>query len=145
MLNNDKNMKKKTMASVLIAVVIIVIIIIALVYPYVTKPKLPELPVTLPPKIEKVEIKVGETVLVKGNPVKLISIEEENNTVKIEVFNETTGEPMVVPFDFIRGGEAFKLRKGLYISPLLGPIEDDRVTFLITEDPPYSEEDMQNR
>ena len=134
-------MKKKTMTSVLIAIAIIVIIIIAL-YPYVTKPKLP---VILPPKIEEVEIKVGETVLVKGNQVKLISIEEENNTVKIEVYNETTGEPRVVPFDFIRGGEAFKLRKGLYISPLLGPIEDDKVTFLITEDPPYSEEDMQNR
>jgi len=72
-----------------------------------------------------------------------ISIEEENNTVKIEVSNETTGEPMVVPFDFIRGGEAFKLRKGLYIKPLLGHIEDDRVTVLITENPCYySEADM---
>ena len=29
-------------------------------------------------ELERVEIKVGETVLVKGNPVKLISIEEEN-------------------------------------------------------------------
>lgn len=137
-------MKKKIMASVLIAVAVIVVIT-ALVYPYLTKPKLPELPVTTPPKFERVEIKVGETVLVKGIPVKLISIEEENNTVKIEVYNETTGEPMVVPFDFIRGGGVFELRKGLCIAPLLGPIEDDRVTFLIIEDPHYSEEDMQNR
>ncbi len=137
-------MRKKIMASVLIAVAVIVVIT-ALVYSYVTKPKLPELPVTQPPKVEKVEIKIGETVLVKGIPVKLISIEEENNTVKIEVYNETTGESLVVSFDFIRGGGVFELRKGLAIAPLLGPIENDRVTFLIIEDPHYSEEDMQNR
>ena len=75
-------MRKKIMASVLIAVAVIVVIT-TLVYSYVTKPKLPELPVTQPPKVEKVEIKIGETVLVKGIPVKLISIEEENNTVKL--------------------------------------------------------------
>ncbi len=137
-------MEKKIVASILIAVAVIVVST-ALVYSYVTKPKLPELPVTPPPKTEKVEIKIGETVLVKGIPVKLISIEKENNTVKIEVYNETTGESIVVSFDFIRGGGVFELRKGLAITPLLGPIENDRFTFLIIEDPHYSEEDMQNR
>jgi len=142
-LNNDINMKKKTMASVLIAAVVI-IVIIALAYTYVTKPKLPELPVTLPPKFERVEIKIGETVLVKGNlvkgnPVKLISIEEENNTVKIEVFNETTGEPIIVPLG-LRSGTGFKY-KNIVIIPLSSTIEEDRITFVIAE-VAYSEADM---
>ena len=131
-------MKKKTMASVLIAVAVIVIVI-ALVYPYVTRPKLAELPVTPPPKFERVEIKVGETVLVKGNPVKLISIEEENDTVKIGVFNETTGDPMVVPLGS-RSGTGFKY-KNIVIIPLSSTIEEDRITFVIAE-VAYSEANM---
>jgi len=137
-----KNMKKKTMASVLIVVAVIVI---ALAYPYVTKPKLPELPVTPPPKFEELKLKIGDSAMVKGNLIKLISIEKAKGIVTIEVYNETMAKPMVVSLN-PRGDErGFKLDEHTAIFPLFASIEDDRVTFLIMEDPHYSEEDMQNQ
>ena len=60
----------------------------------------------------------------------------------IEVYNETTREPMVVPLS-LRGGEAFKY-KNIAIIPLSDTIKDDRITFLIAE-VAYSEEDMRSR
>jgi len=94
------------------------------------------------PRFERVEIEVGESVTVKGNLIKLISVEEEKGIVKIEVYNETTGEPMVVPLS-LRGGEAFKY-KNIAIIPLSDTIKDDRITFLIAE-VAYSEEDMRSQ
>ncbi len=136
-------MKKKIMASVLIAVAVIAII--ALAYTYVTKPKLPELPVTPPPKFEELKLKIGDSAMVKGNLIKLISIEKAKGIVTIEVYNETMAKPMVVSLN-PRGDErGFKLDEHTAIFPLFASIEDDRVTFLIMEDPHYSEEDMQNR
>ncbi len=61
-----KNMKKKTMTSLLILIVISAVVVCAIGIMIKSA------------EFERVEIKVGETVLVKGNPVKLISIEEEN-------------------------------------------------------------------
>ena len=122
------------MASVLIAVAVIVI---AFVYPYITDITGP--PRDLPPKFERVEIKVGETVLVKDNPVKLISIEEEIEKEKIEVYNETAGETIVVPLS-LRSGTGFKY-KNIVIIPLSSTIEEDRITFVIAE-VAYSEADM---
>jgi len=61
-----KNMKKKTMTSLLILIVISAVVVCAIGIMIKSA------------ELERVEIKVGETVLVKGNPVKLISIEEEN-------------------------------------------------------------------
>ncbi|RJS75299.1 hypothetical protein CW714_00460 [Methanophagales archaeon] len=123
-------MKKKIMASLLIiGVIVISVIIIVLVYPYVTKPKLPDLPVTLPPKYEKVELKTGESAMVKGNLIKLISIERAEETVTIEVYNETMAKPLVVSLN-PRGDErAFKMDKKTAIFP--ASIKDDRVTFLV--------------
>ena len=59
-------MKKKTMTSLLILIVISAVVVCAIGIMIKSA------------ELERVEIKVGETVLVKGNPVKLISIEEEN-------------------------------------------------------------------
>jgi hypothetical protein len=50
--------------------------------------------------------------------------------VEIEVQNETTGEPMVVPFDFVKGGLSFKY-KNILIFPV--KVEDNRVPFVIDE------------
>ncbi|MHC1636072.1 MAG: hypothetical protein ACXQTS_05575, partial [Candidatus Methanospirareceae archaeon] len=50
--------------------------------------------------------------------------------VKIEVQNETTGKPMVVPLKFY--GAAFKYRN-ISIIPLSDTIKNDRITFLIAE------------
>lgn len=90
----------------------------------------PEMDKRIEPKFEKVEIKLGECALVKGNLIKLSSIEEEKGIVKVEIQNETTGEPMVIPLKFY--GEAFKY-KNIAIMPLSDTIEDDRITFLIAE------------
>ena len=147
----EKNMRKKTMASVLIAVAITValvciagVIIKSPEPPSITSPSVTPTPssVTQPPKFENVEIKLNESVLVKGNLIKLISVEEEKGIVKIEVYNETTGESMVVPLS-LRGGEAFKY-KNIAIIPLSDTIKDDRITFLIAE-VAYSEEDMRSQ
>ena len=128
-------MKKKTMILVLIAVAITVVLVctIAIIIKPPEQPQLPQppqrtpLPTTPPAKFETVEIKIGESALVRGNLIKLISIEEENNTVKIEVQNETTGEPMIVPLG-LRSGTGFKY-KNIVIIPLSGTLEDDRISF----------------
>lgn len=150
-------MKKKTMTLVLIAVAITValvcivgVIIKSSEPPPVTPPSVtptpsatvpPEMDKRIEPKFENVEIKLNESVLVKGNLIKLISIEEEKGMVEIEVTNETTGEPMVVPFDFVKGGLSFKY-KNILIFPV--KVEDNRVTFAIAE-VAYSEEDMRSQ
>ncbi|NMX21598.1 hypothetical protein C5S30_04015 [ANME-1 cluster archaeon GoMg4] len=142
----EKNMKKKTMTLILIAVAITValvciagVIIKSPEPPPITSPSVtptpsaavpPEMDKRIEPKFEDVEIKLNESVLVKGNLIKLISIEEEKGIVKIEVQNETTGEPMVVPFDFVKGGLSFKY-KNILIFPV--KVEDNRVTFVIAE------------
>jgi hypothetical protein len=134
-------MKKETMTLVLIAVAItvtlvgIVSVIIKSSEPPPVTPSSsatvpPEMDKRIEPKFERVEIKLAERVLVKGNLIKLSSIEEENGIVKIEIQNETTGEPMVIPLKFY--GEAFKY-KNIAIMPLSDTIEDDRITFLIAE------------
>jgi len=118
-------MKKKIVSSVLIAVVITVVLvcIIGIIIKSTEPP-----PVTPPPKFEYVEIELNVSTLVKGNLIKLISIEEEKGIVKIEVTNETTGEPMVVPFDFVKGGSAFKYQN---ITMFPVKVEDNKVTFSI--------------
>jgi hypothetical protein len=139
-------MKKKTMTLVLIAVAITVtlICIVGVIIksseppPVTQPPRTP--PITRPPKFEHVEIKLNESVLVKGNLIKLISVEEEKGLVKIEVHNETTGETMIVPLS-LQDVVAFKY-KNIAIS--LGKIEDNRVTLLIGE-VAYSEEDMRSQ
>ncbi|MCK4475419.1 MAG: hypothetical protein KAU16_01695 [Methanophagales archaeon] len=134
-------MKKKTMTLVLITVAITVtlVCIVGIVIkpssePTISWGPLPpnfkEMEEKIVPKFEKVEIEVGENVTVKGNLIKLISIEEEKEIVKIEVQNETTGEPMVVPVKFYGG--AFKY-KNIAIMPLSDTIKDDGITFLIAE------------
>ena len=139
-------MKKKTMASVLIAVAIAValvciagVIIKSPEPPSITSPSVTPTPssVTQPPKFENVEIKLNESVLVKGNLIKLISIEEEKGIVKIEVHNETTGETMIVPLS-LQDYVAFKYKN---IAIFLSKIEDNKVTLLIGE-AAYYEEDM---
>ena len=128
------NMKKKTMVSVLIAVVItaILVCIIGIIIKSAEPP-----PVTPPPKFEKVEIKIGDSAQVKGNLIKLISIEEEKGIIKIEVQNETTGEPMVVSFNFKKGGLGFNY-KNMSIFPV--KVEDNKTTFLIAEVAKINEE-----
>jgi len=142
----EKNMRKKTMASVLIAVAITValvciagVIIKSPEPPSITSPSVTPTPssVTQPPKFENVEIKLNESVLVKGNLIKLISIEEEKGIVKIEVHNETTGETMIVPLS-LQDYVAFKYKN---IAIFLSKIEDNKVTLLIGE-AAYYEEDM---
>ncbi|NMX22281.1 hypothetical protein C5S30_07695 [ANME-1 cluster archaeon GoMg4] len=145
-------MKKKTMASVLIAVAITVALVCIagviikspepspITSPSVTQPSETLPPITRPPKFEHVEIKLNESVLVKGNLIKLISVEEEKGIVKIEVQNETTGETMIVPLS-LQDVVAFKY-KNIAIS--LSKIEDNRVTLLIGE-VAYSEEDMRSQ
>jgi hypothetical protein len=130
----EKMMKKKTMILVLIAVAITVVLvcIVGIIMKPAEPPQPPQPsqrlpPITQPAKFETVEIKIGESALVKGNLIKLISIEEENNTVKIEVFNETTGEPMIVPLG-LRSGTGFKY-KNIVIIPLSGTLEDGRISF----------------
>ena len=139
-------MRKKTMASVLIAVAIAValvciagVIIKSPEPPSITSPSVTPTPssVTQPPKFENVEIKLNESVLVKGNLIKLISIEEEKGIVKIEVHNETTGETMIVPLS-LQDYVAFKYKN---IAIFLSKIEDNKVTLLIGE-AAYYEEDM---
>jgi len=139
-------MRKKTMASVLIAVAITValvciagVIIKSPEPPSITSPSVTPTPssVTQPPKFENVEIKLNESVLVKGNLIKLISIEEEKGIVKIEVHNETTGETMIVPLS-LQDYVAFKYKN---IAIFLSKIEDNKVTLLIGE-AAYYEEDM---
>jgi len=105
-------------------------------------PNYKEMEEKIVPKFERVEIELGESATVKGNLIKLISVEEEKGIVKIEVYNETTGESMVVPLS-LRGGEAFKY-KNIAIIPLSDTIKDDRITFLIAE-VAYSEEDMRSQ
>jgi len=151
-------MKKKTMTLILIAVAITVALVcIAGVIikspepppvtqpsetpPPVTQPSETPPPITQPPKYENVEIKLNESVLVKGNLIKLISVEEEKGIVKIEVYNETTGEPMVVPLS-LQDDVAFKYKN---IAIFLSKIEDNRVTLLIFTDAAYSEEDMRGQ
>lgn len=118
-------MKKKIKALVLTAIAAIGVIIALFAYAYFTGP-----PATPVPKFEKVELKTGESAIVKGNLIKLISIEKEDGIVKIEVKNETTGKPMVVPLKFY--GVAFKY-KNIAIIPLPDTIKNDRITFLIAE------------
>lgn len=150
-------MRKKTMASVLIAVAITVALVCiagviikspeppSITSPSVTPtpssvtqpPRTPPPPITQPPKFENVEIKLNESVLVKGNLIKLISIEEEKGIVKIEVHNETTGETMIVPLS-LQDYVAFKYKN---IAIFLSKIEDNKVTLLIGE-AAYYEEDM---
>ena len=148
-------MKKKTMTLVLIAVAITValVCIVGVIIkspepppitspsvtptPPVTQPSETPPPVTRPPKSENVEIKLNETVLVKGNSIKLISIEEEKGIVKIEVQNETTGEPMVVPLSLQDVGAFMYNNIGFFLSK----IEDNRVTLSIA----YYEEDMRSQ
>jgi hypothetical protein len=139
-------MKKKTMASVLIAVAIAVALVCIagviikfpepppITSPSVTQPPRTPPPITQPPKFENVEIKLNESVLVKGNLIKLISVEEEKGIVKIEVRNETIGEPMIVPLS-LQDVEAFMYNN---IGFSLSKIEDNRVILLIV----YYEEDM---
>jgi hypothetical protein len=152
-------MKKKTMASVLIAVAIAValvciagVIIKSPEPPPITSPSVTPTPssvtqpprtpppITQPPKFENVEIKLNESVLVKGNLIKLISVEEEKGIVKIEVRNETIGEPMIVPLS-LQDYVAFKYKN---IAIFLSKIEDNRVTLLIGE-AAYYEEDMRSQ
>jgi len=120
-----RKMKKKTKALVLTAIAAIGAVMVLFVYAYFTGP-----PATPPPKFERVELKTGESAMVKGNLIKLISIEKEDGIVKIEVKNETTGKPMVVPLKFY--GVAFKYRN-ISIIPLPDTIRNDRITFLIAE------------
>ena len=130
-------MKKKIMTLVLIAVAITAILacIIGIIIKYSEPP-----PVTRPPKFENVELKLNESVLVKGNLIKLISIEEEKGLVKIEVRNETIGEPMIVPLS-LQDYVAFKYKN---IAIFLSKIEDNRVTLLVGE-VAYQEEDMRSQ
>jgi len=126
-------MKKKTMTLVLIAVAITVVLV-CIAGVIIKSPEPP--PVTQPPKFEHIEIKLNESVLVKGNLIKLISVEEEKGLVKIEVHNETTGETMIVPLS-LQDVVAFKY-KNIAIS--LCKIEDNRVTLLIGEVAYYGED-----
>ena len=120
-------MKKKIVVSVLIGVTITTVLVGIMVGIMIKSAKPP--PVTPPPKGEYVEIKLNESALVKGDLIKLISIEEEKGIVKIEVHNETTGEPMVVPLS-LQDDVAFSYKN---IAVFLCKIEDNRVTFLIFE------------
>lgn len=131
-------MKKKIVVSVLIAVTLTTILVSIMVGMMIKSARPP--PVTPPPKFEYVEIKMNESTLVKGNLIRLISIEEEQGIVKIEVYNETTGES-VVGLLSLRGGVAFKY-KNMAIIP--GKIEDNRVGLLIGE-VAYYEEDMRSQ
>ena len=152
----EKNMKKKTMTLILIAVAITValvciagVIIKSPEPPPITSPSVTPTPssvtqpsetlppITRPPKFEHVEIKLNESVLVKGNLIKLISVEEEKGIVKIEVQNETTGEPMVVPLSLQDVGAFMYNNIGFFLSK----IEDNRVTLSIA----YYEEDMRSQ
>ena len=135
--NTKVNMKKRTKAMVLIAVAItacIVGIVIKLTSETTSWGPLPpnfkEMEEKIVPKFEEIEIKINESATVKGNLIKLISIEKEKGIVKIEVKNETTGKPMVVPLKFY--GVAFKY-KNIAIIPLPDTIKNDRITFLIAE------------
>jgi len=153
----EKNMKKKTMTLVLIAVAITVtlICIVGVIIkssepppvtqpprtpPAVTQPPRTPPPITRPPKFEHVEIKLNESVLVKGNLIKLISVEEEKGIVKIEVHNETIGETMIIPLS-LQDIVSFKYKN---IAIFLSKIEDNRVTLLIGE-AAYYEEDMRSQ
>ena len=121
-----EKMNKKIKALVLLTAIAAIGAVIALfAYAYFTGP-----PATPPPKFEKVELKTGKSAMVKGNLIKLVSIEKEKGIVKIEVQNETTGKPMVVPLKFY--GAAFKYRN-ISIIPLPDTIKNDRITFLIAE------------
>jgi len=93
-------------------------------------PNFKEMEEKIVPKFEEIEMKINESATVKGNLIKLISIEKEDGIVKIEVKNETTGKPMVVPLKFY--GSAFKY-KNIAIIPLPDTIKNDRITFLIAE------------
>ena len=135
--NTKVNMKKRTKAMVLIAVAItacIVGIVIKLTSETTSWGPLPpnfkEMEEKIVPKFEEIEMKINESATVKGNLIKLISIEKEDGIVKIEVKNETTGKPMVVPLKFY--GVAFKY-KNIAIIPLPDTIKNDRITFLIAE------------
>ena len=135
--NTKVNMKKRTKAMVLIAVAItacIVGIVIKLTSETTSWGPLPpnfkEIEEKIVPKFEEIEIKINESATVKSNLIKLISIEKEKGIVKIEVKNETTGKPMVVPLKFYGG--AFKY-KNIAIIPLPDTIKNDRITFLIAE------------
>ncbi|RZN40163.1 MAG: hypothetical protein EFT35_03255 [Methanophagales archaeon ANME-1-THS] len=147
-------MRKKTMAPVLIAVAIAVALVciagviikspgppfVTPIPSFVTQPPRTPPPITQPPKFENVEIKLNESASVKGNLIKLISIEEEKGIVKIEVHNETTGEPMIVPLS-LQDYVAFKYKN---IAIFLSKIEDNKVTLLIGE-AAYYEEDMRTQ
>ena len=135
--NTKVNMKKRTKAMVLIAVAItacIVGIVIKLTSETTSWGPLPpnfkEMEEKIVPKFEEIEMKINESATVKGNLIKLISIEKEDEIVKIEVKNETTGKPMIVPLKFY--GVAFKY-KNIAIIPLPDTIRNDRITFLIAE------------
>jgi hypothetical protein len=136
--NGGKIMKKKILISVLIAVTITTVLVGIMVSIMIKSARSP--PITQPPKFEYVEIKLNESTWVKGNLIKLISIEEEKGIVKIEVYNETTGEPMIVPLS-LQDVVAFKYKN---IAIFLSKIEDNRVTLLIGE-VAYYEEDMRSQ
>jgi hypothetical protein len=125
-------MKKKILISVLIAVTIIVVLVGIMI-----KSAEPP-PITPPPKFEYVEMKLNESTWVKGNLITLISIEEEKGMVEIEAYNETTGEPIIVPLS-LQNVEAFKYKN---IAIFLSKIEDNRAVFLIFE-AAYSEGNME--
>jgi hypothetical protein len=117
-------LKKKILIGA--GVAIIIVLGIGVFIGLFSSPEPPP-PITPPPKFEYVEINLNENRLVKGNLIKLISIEEEKGIVKIEVYSETTGEPIVVPLS-LRGGVAFNYKN---ISVIPGKVEDNKVTFLI--------------
>ena len=95
-----------------------------------TPPDFMEMDKNIAPNIEEVEVKMNESVVVKGYLIKLLSIDKEGEKVKIEIYdgNETTESAIVVlPF---YGDEAVKY-KNIAIAPLTDTIEDDRVTLVI--------------
>jgi hypothetical protein len=119
------------------------IVIASLVYivPKIYPPPTPSVPTTTPdmwepftplPTIqppEFIELEVGESALVHGHLIKLISIEGEE-IVKMEVLNETTGEPIPTTFNVKEGGASFKY-KNISFAPV--KIDGENVTVAILE------------
>jgi hypothetical protein len=122
------------MKKAIVLLLIVATIIASLLYIVpIIKPPPPTLPPTTPPpKTEAMELKVGESALVYGNLIKLISIEGEEGIVEIEVLNETTGEPMVVPLNFKKGGIGFNYKN---MSIFAIKVEDNKTTLLFVSPP----------
>ena len=129
----------------ILLLLVAIIIIASLVYivPKIYPPSTPSVPTTTPdmwepftplptiqpPEFEDIELKVGESALVRGHLIRLISIEEEE-IVKMEVLNETTGEFIPVTFNVKRGGASFKY-KNISFAPV--KIEGEKATITIIE------------